>query len=226
MPPPGGKPSRQTIDRLPPRALAFLRGMGTCGEARAAAAARGYTTTIHETGWTLLDAACGRHDVPDAPPKDDPLSPNARGFAALEEFDRTTLKLLLRAMKRQAPSIAKAFEGSPGRNAGYLRVLQLLDLFEKLEKNKRNEDEAAIVLRLANELGVTTSMRRQLAKHLAASMQTPPDPAPIHAQSDPGARQAALEQLYLWLDEWSGVARLALGRRGDLLGRLGLAHRQ
>ena len=218
---PAGKPSRQTLDRLPVRALAFLRGMGTSGEARAAAATRGYTKAIHEAGWKLLDAACARYDVPVPPPVEDPNSRNALAFAAIDAFDRTTLRLLLRMMKKRAPATAKTFAA---REPSYLRVLRLVRVLDDYDKPEtRSEAEAQTVLRLANDHGVTGAVRTQLKKHLAT--HDPPE-RPRHTPIDPRLRQTALDELYLWLDESSGVARLAIGKRSDLLGRLGLVHRK
>ncbi|MCU0656677.1 MAG: hypothetical protein MUF64_15915 [Polyangiaceae bacterium] len=218
--------SLSTLEQTPARVLTFLRAAGTSPEIRALLAARGYSDSDHEEGWTLLHQVSGHRPAPLPATAPDTTARDA--INALDNWDEDGYRLVRAALARRFPEqMIFVLEGlAPARGAGaVLSVKNLLDRLDALETSperagSRKQDLAAIEA-IASK-GITGEERARL-RALVAAAQAPTgaaSPAPV---VPPPVQD--LQALKDWFDEWAETARVAIKRRDHLI-RLGLARRK
>lgn len=223
--------TRETLETVPQRALAFLRAVGTSRIIRAALLGRGYTADDHREGWKYLHACAGFSEDPEEMDAEEPVVRDA--IAELDAWDEPGFRIVRATLERRFPEqaefVMKGLKPATGA-AAVLSVERLLDRLDALEsspdrKDSRKEDRAA--LDVLGRRGIDDTKRKQLRQLVMTAKSVAPlarvDPA-IAMQED-AARLEALGNLYAWYREWAEVARATIKRRDHLI-RLGLASRR
>ena len=222
--------SNRSEAELPGRVLRLLRGIGTRAAIRAAMQARGYTEEEQLRGWKLLHAASGFIAPTAAPVKEDKDAQQA--IAELDAWDEPNFRIAKATLRARFPAqLAFVFanlEASTGIDAA-LGILTFLDRLDALEssaarKSTKKEDHAALAALASRGIGEAER------KHLRALLKTAQTAGAV-PKADPNAaaslkkHDAALEELAIFYDEWSDIARVVITRR-DYLILLGLAKRK
>jgi hypothetical protein len=214
--------TRETLEEMPERVLAFLRGVGTTRTIRALLRQRGYTKEEHRRGWQLLEQVVGALEEG----QDDGLDQTiVEAIAELDAWDEPGVRLVRAALTRHPDEREQVLDGvaatqGPG---AVLVVGKILDRLDQLEET--TEGKSALETLAAR--GIDDAERKRLAKlvRLAKSAGDAPEIDPAAARR---AQEAADQQLFAlrdWHDEWSEVARIVIKRRDHLI-RLGLAERR
>jgi len=219
-------PSRRTLEEVPMRAVAFLRGLGTCIAARALMSQAGYTEADHAEGWSLVHAASGFE-----PGRKDPIRLDIKvrdAIAELDAWDEPHFRRIGAAAYRYFPEQAAfLFQGlTPAQGGGaVISVATLLGRIDMLEKGRsdatREADQACAAL-LAKR-GYPSTERARLIEVIKIAQSAPAVPPP--STDEDAAQEQALLRLYAWFNDWSETARAVIKRRDHLI-RLGLAQRR
>lgn len=220
-------PSSTVLAETTTKALKFLGAASTNRAIRAILAGRGYDQQVHDTGWSLLLAACGYQHV--NTPVDTPESRAA--IVEIDAWDEPNFRIAAAALEYEFPAqyafVFDHLEPQVGV-AAVVSVSTFLDRLDALAASPdraktRVEDQAALD-KLALR-GITPEERKRL-RGLLDVARGPSAAAPTAAPTgDPEALKAALLALYQWYVEWREVAH-ALIRRRDYLISLGLAARK
>lgn len=222
--------SRRVLEETPNRVLTFLRGVGTQERIMIALASRGYTRADHVEGWRRLEAAGGF----DPSAIDEPFSTGvAEAIAKLDEWATDNYPVIQASLRVRFPEqhffLTTNLELERGA-AAVLMVKQLCDRMDALVDAPEREDtrpEDASALQLLAQRGIGDDARRRL-RVLIAAAQAAPAVDPDELQEEAAQEEAqlrALQELRVWFEEWSAIARVAVSRRADLI-RLGLARRR
>lgn len=102
---PAAGQSRQSLDRLPGRALTFLRAAATHTGVRAALAAGGYSEADHRRGLELLAAVCADRDA-DGPEHDAAADRTASRAGTLRESTTRALSVREPRLPREPELLA------------------------------------------------------------------------------------------------------------------------
>jgi hypothetical protein len=215
------RPSRQTLDLLPARALKLLEALGTHAEVRAALAPHGYTPAIHEEGWKLLDSACGRREVPTLSYDAADRREVEDAVAQVAKWEHERWLPVFHALRKKAPIAAETFPAPKERDAfgALVRVRRVLAAIDALEAKGAPAD-AASARKLLESRGLTAASRTEISTLIARGQKG------VTAKcGGPATRSESLQKLYSWVDDWSIAAHVALKARRDLLIACGLVHR-
>jgi hypothetical protein len=220
--------SDSTLEDIPRRALSFLLGISRSTVARTILAESGYDGAAHAEGWRLLQVV-GGHDPTVAPPA---LSKEvSEAVKALDAWDEKGFRLIELTWQRRWPDLlAFVLRGGLHPETGEAAVrssatiLQRLDEIPTSEERKDFRARDAEALALLARRGLNEAERRRLSQ-LVEVAKAYKEAQPSTAAVSSAERKAALENLYLWWEEWSEVARLRLTRRDHLI-LLGLAKRK
>ncbi len=217
--------SQSTIDRTPPRALAFLSTLSANPALRAQLEPAGYTEADHSEGWSLLEKAQGFGGVVDATP----ANGATRAKSELEEFVATMIPrargALLHKHFDQEAFVFAGFDVNQPSDPSIVVAL-FLERLQMLEdgaerKASRKEDHAALAT--LDQRGIGKKVRERVAKLVdeARSLDfTDASPPKAAAQ-----KKEDLVALYLWTSDWMATARTVFTRR-DQLARLGIVKRR
>jgi hypothetical protein len=221
--------SRSTLDAVPERALAFLRGMGLSVGIRRALFARGYTKDDHVEGWKLLHEVSGFGDageeVEDATVREAALEIDAWDEGAIRIIQAT----FERRFPEQAAFVLQGIRPATGAAAilGVARLLERLDALEESDERKDSRKQDRAALELLARRGIDAKERARVRSLVEQAKQvgeiSPPDPEDLEAVER--KRTESLMRLYAWHREWSEIARVTIRRRDQLI-RLGLAYRK
>jgi hypothetical protein len=223
--------SRDTLETVPQRALAFLRAVGTARPIRAALLGRGYSAEDHLEGWKYLHACAGFSEESSEMDVEEPVVRDA--IAELDAWDESGFRIVRATLERRFPDqaefVLKGLKPATGAAAvlSVERLLERLDALENAEgrKDSRKEDHAA--LDVLGKRGIDEAKRKRLGELVTTAKSVAPivqvDPAIV--EEEDAARLAALGNLYAWYREWTEVARATIKRRDHLI-RLGLASRR
>lgn len=224
----------ETLEAMPARALAFLRGVATDVSIFAALRARGYSQKEHNEGVKLVMRATGYTDGQLAIASVTEAAQDA--IKALDSWDEDGMRLTSATLRHRFPEqfkfVMAGLKASSGMEA-VAGVGHLLDRLDALEKGKdragtRKTDHDALA-KLA-ERGLDADERARLRGLLKTALSVSAG-ADDHERltKDEAARQAqyveALKALRVWYLEWADVARVEIKRRDRLI-RLGLASRK
>jgi hypothetical protein len=220
--------SATTLEEAPRRTLTFLLGVSRSEVIRALLAESGYDADTHAEGWVKLQAVGGHAPGGGLPPINKETS---EAVKTLDQWDEGGFQLLELAWQHRYPEqLAFVLSGglhAESGNASVMSVATLLSRLDELEsspsrKDSHEQDVAALAL-LARR-GISKAERKRLAELVATarSFRTPEAPK---LTVSPEEHHAALLALYVWLTEWSGIARLKIKRRDHLI-LLGLAKRR
>ncbi len=244
-------PSRQTLDRVPARALTFLLGVGRSAVIRGVLESKGYTNAEHERGWSLLRAV----DPSVAPvepgegalPQSDPAVREA--LANLDAWDNENLPIADVALRRREPAArAFLFAGGLAPSDGIASVRAVASFVERLDalddvadpkpaaksKAPARDDaakpavtkaQAKRALEILASRGIDEAARGSVQAWLATVQKGAAPAKPAPAVVAPVDVDAALRELYDWVDEWTLVARKVIKRRDHLVA-LGMATRK
>ncbi len=220
-------PSRRALEDTVPRAVQFLRAVGTHRVIHASLASSGFTEKEHALGWKLVHECCGYVNTQVT------LVVDEQVHAAITEIDRTDEPLCARvgaALRRLHPEQYEfVFAGNLGPTTGAGAVVVVNTLLDRLDaldnsperKATRKQDHAA--LNTLTERGITPDERTRLRQLTKAAQQPAGDMFPSDPYDDDHLKH--LTQLYRWHQDWSETAR-ALIKRRDYLILLGLAKRK
>lgn len=216
------QPSRQVLDGIATRVLAFLIAVGKYFAIRAALSAKGYTEAQHELAWGYLKKLAV------FPPGSTPiLDKNVRdAVVEIDAWDEPNFAVIRAVLENHHPEVVDfLFDHLTPKqgNEAVVGVSTLLDRLDALEsspdrKATRKADQAALATLAAR--GYTDEERARL-RGLVTTAQTMIAPKPI---SD-AERDATLLKLYAWHNEWSTIARLVLTRRDHQIA-VGIAKRR
>lgn len=223
--------SRYVLEESPARALAFLRTVGKVAAIREVLASAGYTAAEHEEGWRLLHRVAGYQGATSTASDSDGVVDSAE--EEIERWTKTSLARAELALSRRHPEQAAfLFDGlEVGRTGSAILVAKaFLDRCHAMtsspeRKSVRKEDAEA--LKTLEQRGITLANR----KHIAALIENvhahvASDDSSIDVESNRIAeREDDLSNLYAWLTEWRGTARIVIQRRDHLL-RLGIGKRR
>jgi hypothetical protein len=221
--------SRSTLEAVPERALAFLRGVGLSVGIRRALFARGYTRDDHAEGWKLLHEASGFGDAGEE------IEDQAVREAAVEidAWDEGAIRIIQASLERRFPEqaafVLQGIRPATGA-AAILGVERLLDRLDALEANNeregsRKEDRAALDLLAKRGIDAKERARLRALVDKAQHVGDVPPPDPEDLEVAERKRTDVATRLYAWHREWSEIARVAIRRRDQLI-RLGLAYRR
>jgi len=227
------RPTRQTLEEYPARALTFLSTMGRNQAIFTILAQRGYTIEIHDEGWRLLHAASGYRVARPSVPGVEVASRQA--MAELDQWDNLWFPVASSALLRLPLSLTYLMEGlAPVTGpASILVVTRLLDRLDAMERGEDRTVEAqasdAEALRVLATRGLDSTERQRVRRLLQVAAQLPePSGTPESvalAEAADATRAEALYDLYVWYQDWATVARTFIKRRDYLLW-LGLARRK
>ncbi len=226
-----GAPSDDTLAQLPKRVVTFLAGVGTIPEVRAALVTRGYSDTVHQTGWTLLELVGGRASFapPPAPPEevvDEQVTAVPAAMATIQAWATTNFAIASAALKHTHPAQHRAVFGdglkaAPGASA-VLATKTFLTRVERLGTKRRGaHPDDARALELLGERGITEAERARIGKLIEVVQEGKKPVAPAVTTPSTSTREAQLK-LYAWFNEWTGITHAVVKRRDHLV-RLGLA---
>lgn len=216
------QPSRQVLDGIATRVLAFLIAVGKYFAIRAALSSRGYTEAQHELAWGYLKKLAV------FPPGSTPILDKTVRDAVVEidAWDEPNFAVIRAVLENHHPEvIGFLFDNLTPKqgNEAVVGVSTLLDRLDALEssperKATRKADQAALATLAAR--GYTDEERARL-RGLVTTAQTMIVPKPISDTE----REATLLKLYAWHNEWSTIARLVLTRRDHQIA-VGIAKRR
>ncbi len=223
--------SRETLETVPTRSLAFLRAVGTTRPIRAALLGRGYSAEDHQEGWRYLHACAGFSEDSGEMDAEEPTVRDA--IAELDGWDESGFRIVRATLERRFPDqaefVLKGLKPATGA-AAVLSVERLLERLDALEsaperKDSRKEDLAA--LEVLAKRGIDEAKRKRLRELVTTAKSVAPivQVDPKIAEQEEAARLEALSNLYAWYREWTEVARATIKRRDHLI-RLGLASRR
>lgn len=229
--------TKETLDQTPSRLLAFLSGVGMSDPIKLLLYARGYTEEEHHRGWALLHAASGFVDNAKAPPATGGvMSTSVRdAIDTLDMWDEDGFGLLRSTLTHRFPEQASFVLTGLGPSKGAAAVVgvkQVLDRLDALEsspdrKATRKADHAALATLAAR--GIDRAERERLRALITVAEGAAEDPEGAARMSAQRTREEqhmkALVQARAFYEEWSGVARVVVKRRDQLM-RLGLAKRR
>ena len=216
------QPSRQVLDGIAARVLTFLIAVGKYFPIRAALTTRGYTEVDHELAWEHLKKLAlfpaGSAPVLDKTVRD--------AVVEIDAWDEPNFAVLRAVLENHHPAVVDfVFENLSAKQGaeavvGVSTLLDRLDALENAPERKatRTADHAALAT-LATR-GYTAEERARL-RGLVATAQTLVVTAPISAEE----REATLQKLYAWHNEWSTLARMVLVRRDHQIA-VGIAKRR
>jgi hypothetical protein len=216
------QPSRQVLDGIAARVLTFLIAVGKYFAIRAALSTRGYTEADHELAWGLLKTLAvfppGSAATVDKTVRD--------AIVAIDAWDEPNFAVIRAVLENRHPEVVDfVFENlSPKQGAeAVVGVSTLLDRLDAMENaperlSTRSADHAALAT-LATR-GYSAGERARL-RGLVTMAQTLTEVAPISAEE----REATLQRLYAWHNEWSAIARMVLVRRDHQI-VIGIAKRR
>lgn len=220
----------KTLERLPLRAVAFLKAIGDIPEVRAQLMGCGYDDAVHQRGWTLLEDVMGRASLAPPPMPVDDAATQSTGEAAAEIEAWAVPKFAIAdaALRNHHPD-ARAFVFAKGLKAaagskGVLAVQTFLQRLDSLGGPERHahaaEDRAA--LNLLALRGITVAERKRVRGLLEVVQK---GSGPVATPAANPAALAAKQALYAWHNEWSSIAESVVKRR-DYLIRMGLSTRK
>lgn len=220
-------PSDDTLDQVLSRGFKFLSGLGELPEARARLEARGYTADVHDAGWRLVDALCGRSSLAPPPVSADHGAVKA-STAKVEDWAEVNVPIveasLLDHPQQRAFLLPPQRRDRAGREDRVQVVSTLLLRMTKLDddparRDTRKEDHAVLALlaRRGIDVDACQSMRDAIA--VIQRGERAEAPAPSAATSSSRAAKLAL---YRWLSEWTAITRSLVKNRTHLI-RMGLA---
>ena len=232
-------PSMYVLAETPMRALNFLSGVARNAGIQHLLATRGWGAADYEQGWSLLHQVAGYS--PNGAPQ--PVAPTvaSEAIAGIDAWDEPNFRIASSALRYRFPlqhDFLFAGDLQPARGPeSILTVMTFLDRVDALESGKgrdkaaRKDDLAAVSL-LAKK-GIHAEERNRVrtlleqatqAEGLATAGVVIDDQAKAERvpPEDQGQYEAALRELFYWLDEWTETARVVIKRR-DYLIRLGLA---
>lgn len=230
---PTARPSRQTLEATPLRALPFLSALSRNPMIFNLLKPRGYTLDEHNAGWALFLKAAGYKVTATA----DTVSFQSEARQAqleLDQWDEPNFRVAQGALRRKHPAQHDfVFEGGLEAAAGAASIVSVsifLDRLDALEASPEREstraDDLATLETLAQR-GIDATERQRLRALLAHAQSLPSlaglDPEQAAAQQ--AQREEDLFALYLWHKDWSGTAATVIKRR-DYLVHLGLATRR
>jgi len=212
------KPSRQTLDEIPSRILAFVLGVARYPAARASLGQKGYTQADHDNALALL-AKLGAY--PAAPPAAASDKAVQAAVVELDAWDNDNFPIIRKALEHKHPAYVDTLfadlEPKEG-NESVGAVKLLLDRLDDLEKDTSPEAQAAMATIGAR--GYTPAERQRLrALVIKASAFVPAVPV------SNAERDQILLDLYAWLGDWGTTAKAAIKSRAILIA-MGLASRR
>jgi hypothetical protein len=219
--------SKETLDTIPGRALAFLRAVGTTPAIRAALATKGYEDADHAEGWVLLHTASGFSSsaplgvIVDVTVRD--------AIVELDALDEDLFRTVRAALTRLHPAAGAFVLDGLGPSTGAAAVVGVKELLDRLDALESSPDRKATraddkgALATLKKRGVDDAERARLRAlvdraEAPASAPATPDDAAVQEQQ----RLSALIALYAWFADWSETAKTVVKRR-DYLIRLGFA---
>lgn len=215
-------PSRQVLDGIAARVLTFLIAVGKYFPIRAALATRGYTEADHELAWGDLKQLAG-FPVGSAPVLDKPVRD---AIVEVDAWDEPNFAVIRAVLENHHPEVVDFVFASLSAKQGAEAVVAVSTLLDRLdalesapERNATRKADQAALATLAKR-GYTTEERARLRGRVATA-QTMVVAAPI---SD-AEREAMLQKLYAWHNEWSTIARMVLVRRDHQIA-IGIAKRR
>ncbi len=215
--------SRYVRSATETRALKMLRTLATSAVIRSQMEAHGYTQADQDEGWSLCLSVAGYGAVGAAPVTNQDSIRAA--FAQLTDFVSDELPCLAGGVQRKHPELYEVLFGGLTLGSGADAVMEttlFLDRFDALSAKGAKKAEHAVADLLARR-GFTAATAAGLRKTLHTTRAVPEVAAP--AVDDPKAkRDAEIERLRAWVEDWSRVARRAMKRK-DELHRLGIGRR-
>jgi hypothetical protein len=216
--------SRQTLDLVPGRGLAFLEGVGTSRSIFTALVKVGFTNADLDEGWALLRRACTTVSGPSTAPP----SPHADALVEVEAWWRAASVRARAALRRMHPEqeafLFAGLDATRGAEAA-LATSIFLDRCIALERGKKGRarhDEGVAALATLEKREITKAERTRV-EGLVKAVFSPPLTA--EPEDVAGMRAARLAELHAWLQDWSSSARTVITRRDELI-RLGLGKRR
>jgi hypothetical protein len=216
------QPSRQVLDGIAARVLAFLIAVGKYFPIRAALATKGYTEAQHDLAWAYLKKLAvfpaGTTPVLDKAVRD--------AVVEIDAWDEPNFAVIRAVLENHHPDVVDfLFDNLVPKqgNEAVVGVSTLLDRLDALEnsperKATRKADQASLAT--LSDRGYSAEERARL-RGLVTTAQTMIVPKLI---SD-AERDATLLKLYAWHNEWSTIARLVLTRRDHQIA-VGIAKRR
>lgn len=218
--------SRTTGENALVRALQFLRAVGTDASIMEALKQTGFDEAAQKQGWSLVLSAYAAGNGVAAPALSE--SPLVDATSKVEAWQSAmfvrSAAVLRRFHPEQAAFVFENLEMGAGI-AAVPAVSTYLDRLDALEsspdrKSTRKADHAALAA--LEQRGVTKEQRKEMRSLVKWIESTPAQPTVTAVQSP---RDAALQAVYEWVQDWSECARTVLTRRDQLI-RLGIGKRR
>lgn len=216
------QPSRQVLDGIAARVLTFLIAVGKYVAIRAALSTRGYSEAHHELAWGLLKTLAifpaGSAATVDKTVRD--------AVVELDAWDEPNFAVIRAVLENHHPEVVDFLfdnlrpKQGPEAVVGVSTILDRFDALENApERHATREADHAALATLATR-GYSAGERARL-RGIVAMAQTLTEVAPISAEE----REATLQRLYAWHNEWSTIARMVLVRRDHQIA-VGIAKRR
>jgi len=216
---------RSTAEQSLPRALQFLRTLGTDPTIRTAMQKVGFDLSDLKQGWALVLKACSAPTgtlqfAPDAGPVEDATQ-------KIEAWQSTMFLRAHAALRRLHPEQDAFVFDNIATGSAVVAVSMFLERLDALEssperKSSRKADHSALAT--LERRGVTKDERKH-ARELVRIVETTPAPELVAVAPPIDERMAALTELYSWVQDWSDSARSVITRRDQLI-RLGIGKRR
>ncbi len=214
--------TRYARTTLEARALRMLRTLGTSAAIRSAMAAHGYTQAEHEEGWNLCVALGGYRGTP----VESNEAAIRAALAAVTDFAHRDLARLASGVKRFFPEQYEALFGGLVMTTEANPVVEanlFLDRYEAMNGKGAKKTDHAVVALLAQR-GFDKDAAAKLGAELEATRVEPEANITSTDAERDARRDALLQKLQVWFDDWSLTARMTFHRKDHLI-RLGIGHR-
>ncbi|HEY1959999.1 MAG TPA: hypothetical protein VGH28_30530 [Polyangiaceae bacterium] len=218
--------SRNTLDNAVPRALQFLRAVGTDATIMDSLKQTGFDEAAQKQGWSLVLTAYSATSGPVAAGVNDtPLSEAIDKVVAWQSAMFLRAHAALHRFHEEQDAFVFANLETGDGIAAVPAVATFLDRLDALDssperKATRKADHAA--LDLIAQRGITKDERKQMGALVEWIESTAAAPLTTHTQSP---RDAALTAVYEWVQDWTDCARTVITRRDQLI-RLGIGKRR
>jgi len=230
----------RVLEATPERVLRFILAARRHQHIYKLLRARGYSAATAREAWTYIDKLAGFDAalLPDDAEVSADEKTVAKAMADIDAWDEPNFGLIDTALRRRFPGQHEfVFAGNLKARVGALSVASTRTMLQRLDrledgaerKSTRKDDHAA--LELLAERGVDKAERKKVAGWLSIvgtqndAVIEGADAADAATASAELQRRNILIKLRDWLEEWTGVARVAVKRKRDRM-HLGMARQK
>ncbi|MCA9664096.1 MAG: hypothetical protein KC503_00865 [Myxococcales bacterium] len=190
------------------RALRFLTAVSENPEIASLLRQRGFDEEAMAEGWSLFDAAAGRHLATERQPSRRSIQP------MVDQWENTWFDVADAVLGRLAPTVHQRLFLNLSKTSGLdviLTVRTFLERLDAIEAEGGDENVAAVALLTSRGLDQEV---REAARRLVDEASSMPEPSRAR---DDESRDREIDALWAWYQDWAKCARTVIGSRAQLI---------